>query len=397
MAQGFALRSTLAALAASIGLAACGGSDAPAPANGTLRVSLTDAPGCRIGEDTVEAVYVTVERVRVHASRDAGEGMAGWTDLAVNPPKRINLLDLTNGRLEELGTTPIPAGHYTQVRLVLRPDTGNTAHHSLMLAGQTQEIALRTPSAMQSGLKVIRPFTVEPDTLADLVLDFDACRSIVMMGSGAYALKPTLTATMKTVAGIVGFVDPAVGDATVSAQKDGVVYRSTTPYATGQFVLAYLDPAAGPYTFVVTSPSRGTSVVTGVGVSTSAVTTLSTQAQPIPLPAAGTPPSRVASGTVTATPSTALQTATVRAVQVVGSVPKVEVATTTVNAGDGTYSLTLPTAVPWLAPYAGILPLVFTAQPAPAPAYTLEASVSGVVKSENIGTGTASATWNPAF
>lgn len=395
MRHRFAVRSALVALAASIGLAACGGSDAPAPANGALRVSLTDAPGCRIGEDTVTAVWVTVERVRVHASGDAGEGMAGWTDLAVNPPKKINLIDLVNGKLEELGTVPIPAGHYTQIRLVLRPNMGNVASHSMMLRGQ--EVPLQTPSGMQSGLKVIRPFTVEPETLADLVIDFDACRSIVMMGNGAYALKPTLTATMKTVAGIVGYVDPAVGDATVSAQKDGVVYRSTTPYATGQFVLAYLDPGAGPYTFVVTSPSRGTSVVPGVGVSTSAVTTLSTQAQPIPLPAAGSPPSRVASGTVTATPSTALQTGIVRAVQVVGSVPKVEVATTTVNASDGTYSLTLPTAVPWLAPYTGSLPLVFTAQPAPAPAYTLEASVSGVVKSENIGAGINNATWNPAF
>ncbi|HET9025445.1 MAG TPA: DUF4382 domain-containing protein [Burkholderiaceae bacterium] len=179
--------SAMVALAASAVLVACGGggNDSPAPAQmGTLRVALTDAPNCRVANDDLAKVYVTVERVRVHQSADAEASSGGWTDMAINPAKRLNLLDLTNGRLEELGTTPIPAGNYTQVRLVLSGNQGSSTANALVLAGETAEIPLRTPSAAQSGLKIIHPFTVQPNTLVDLIIDFDACRSIVALGNG---------------------------------------------------------------------------------------------------------------------------------------------------------------------------------------------------------------------
>jgi hypothetical protein len=108
-------------------LLACGGggggggsipvSATPAPTaaeKGTLRLAMTDAPAC--GYD---AVNVTVTRVRVHQAASAAESEAGWQDLPVNPPARIDLLSLTNGALFELGQLPLPVGKYTQLRLVL--------------------------------------------------------------------------------------------------------------------------------------------------------------------------------------------------------------------------------------------------------------------------------------
>jgi len=400
------IKAALLAVAASAALVACGGGGdggvAPAPApgsgSGTLRVALTDAPNCRVGNDDLDKVYVTVERVRVHQSSDAEPSIGGWTDIAISPARKINLLDLTNGRLEELGTTPIPAGNYTQVRLVLSANQGNQTANSLVRLGETVEIPLRTPSAAQSGLKIIRPFTVQPNTLVDLVIDFDACRSIVALGrgNGGYLLKPILTADLRTVAGIVGFVDPALTNVTVSAQKNGKVVRATIPSSTGQFVLAYLDAANSPYDVVITSPARGTSVVPAVPVSTAAVTPLSTVAQPIPLPVAGTPASRTASGTLG--PVLARETGVVRALQVVGAVPKIEVATTNVDAETGAYTLTLPTAVPLLAPFSATLPLAFAAAPSPAPAYTLEAGATGYTTQTNgIGAVTTNAAWSPSL
>lgn len=403
------IKAALLAVAASAALVACGGggdggvAPAPGPGSGTLRVALTDAPNCRVGNEDLDKVYVTVERVRVHQSSDAEPSTGGWTDIAISPARKINLLDLTNGRLEELGTTPIPAGSYTQVRLVLSANQGNQTANSLVRLGETIEIPLRTPSAAQSGLKIVRPFTVQPNTLVDLVIDFDACRSIVQLGrgNGGYLLKPVLTAHPRIVAAIRGFVDPAIAGVTVSAQKNGTVVRSTIPAANGEFVLAFLDPTGSPYDVVVTSPARGTTVVGAVPVSTTnSIVELSTAAQPIPLPAAATPTaSRTASGTVG--PVGARDTGVVRAVQAVGAaVPAVEIATDNVDGTTGEYAVTLPVASPLHAPFATTLPLVFAA-PASPPAdfsYKLEATATGYVKqTQNIGTGAANATWNPTL
>ena len=392
------IKAALLAVAASAALVACGGggdgavAPAPSPGSGTLRVALTDAPNCRVGNSDLDKVFVTVERVRVHQSSDAEPSTGGWTDIDISPARKINLLDLTNGRLEELGTTPIAAGNYTQVRLVLRANQGTVPANSLVLAGKTVEIPLRTPSAAQSGLKIIRPFTVQPNTLVDLVIDFDACRSIVALGNGGYSLKPVLTATLKLVAEIRGFVDSALTNVTVSAQQNGDVVRSTVPSSSGEFVLAYLDPTQS-YDVVITSPTRGTSVVRAVTFTpTDTIAELTLPGATIPLPTAGAPASRLASGTLGPIP--ARLTGVVRALQVVGIVAKVEIATDNVNETDGTYSLTLPTAVPSLATYSA-LPLTFAPAASPSPAYTLEASAAGyTTQTNNIGAGTAPAPWD---
>ncbi|MBC7437788.1 MAG: DUF4382 domain-containing protein, partial [Bdellovibrionales bacterium] len=95
-------------------LAACGGGgDAPTQ-TGTLRMAMTDAPSC--GYDSVN---VTVEKVRVHQSASAADADGGWSEITLSPARRINLLALTNGVLDELGQTALPAGKYTQMRLIL--------------------------------------------------------------------------------------------------------------------------------------------------------------------------------------------------------------------------------------------------------------------------------------
>jgi len=102
---------TATSLAVSALLSACGGSGSD---TGTLRLALTDAPAC--GFDTV---FVTIEKVRVHKSGSANEGDDGWSEVALTPAKRVDLLSLTNGALAELGQTLLPAGKYTQMRFVL--------------------------------------------------------------------------------------------------------------------------------------------------------------------------------------------------------------------------------------------------------------------------------------
>jgi hypothetical protein len=368
------------ALASSALIAACGGSD-PQPAMGTLRVAMTDAPACGFDE-----INVTVTRVRVHASDTATETSGGWQDIVVTPPRKVNLLGLTNGILEELGQTALPAGHYTQLRLVLQGNTGNTLANSVVPTGGTEQ-ALDTPSGVQSGIKLINQFTVPVDGLADLILDFDACKSIVVRGNGSYGLKPVIRVSPRVVAEIVGNVDPSMSGTMVSAQIDGTVVRSTVPDpATGAFKLAYLNPAvASSVDVVITADDRASAVVSDVPIALQSSTRISTDSAPITLALSNT---RTASGMVA--PAAALPS--VRALQTVGAVPTVEIAA--VNADmTGAYTLTLPIAAPLLAPYATPLPLVFTPHAASAAQYRLEASADGyVAQTQPIDISTANAT-----
>ena len=355
--------------------AACGGGSSsggaangmnPAQPMGTLRVALTDAPACGFDE-----VNITVDRVRVNASQTADDSASGWHDLALSPARRINLLDLTNGALEELGQMALPGGQYSQVRLVLVPNTAGVLANSVVPTGGTEQ-PLDTPSATHSGLKLIHGFTVPPGGLADLVLDFDACKSIVRRGNGSFGLKPVIAVVPRAVAEIVGNVAPTVSGMQISAQVGGVVTRATVPDATGAFKLAFLDPSTAPSVDVVfAAPGFASAVVSGVPIAMQGSTRVSTADAPITLPASTT---HTASGR--ALPVSA--SATVRAVQSVGAVPKVEIASTNADT-TGTYSLTLPTAAPLFAPYATTLPLMFTADSTAAAKYTLEAAADGFV------------------
>jgi len=230
------------------------------------------------------------------------------------------------------------------------------------------ETALDTPSATQSGLKLIHGFTVPPNTLTDLLLDFDACRSVVRKGNGGFNLKPVIRVIPRGAAAIVGTVDPALIGVTVSVQKNGAVVRSTTPNANGDFVLSGLDPAQSPFDVVFTATSATTSVVTATPVTAGASTRISTT--PITLPAAVT---GVANGKVLPIAASA----SIRALQAVGSVPKIEVAHDNADATIGNYSFTLPTTAPLLATYSTTLPLTFSSQAASAANYTLEAFATG--------------------
>ncbi len=387
-------------------IAGCGSDGGGSTQPGTLGVSLTDAPACGFDQ-----VNVTVSRVRVHQSDNASENAAGWTDITLNPPRKINLLNLNdptqpNLALESLGETALAAGHYTQLRLVLVPNNGGSPFaNSVVLSGPppSSEIPLDTPSAVQSGIKLIHQFNVASGQRVDLLLDFDACKSIVQTGNGAYKLKPVIKVIPFVLNGIEGFVDMALlgNNVVVSAQMDGAIVRSTVPNTqTGKFFLARLTPTN--HDVVITADDRATAVISGVPVpSSTSITTVSTSGAPIPVvtsPALEASTTHSISGTVTLDPPppppTDEPTVFVAAKQTLVGGPKVTVkslpaALLTVNPGDprGDYEynlLTLPIGAPSLGPY-GPLPIVFTRQPVPpspdsvAGKYIVQASADGYI------------------
>ncbi|MEK7289933.1 MAG: DUF4382 domain-containing protein [Planctomycetota bacterium] len=357
-----------------VGCGGGGGDSSPQAGAGTLNVSLTDAPA---GGFT--AVNVTISKVRVHQSNSASENDAGWTDITLNPARKINLLDLTNGVLEDLGQTPLSAGHYTQLRLVLAANSGTSMANSVVLSSDpaATEIALDTPSSVQSGIKLINEFDVASGQRVDLVLDFDALKSVVARGNGTFLLKPVIKVVPTQLNGIDGFVDTAIlgDDVLVSAQANGNVICSTAPNPqTGEFFLSRLVP--GNYDVVITANGRATAVIIGVPVANNASTTIvSTSSARFTLPNSAT---KNVSGTITLNPSSTTAVAYVAAKQEFGSGPTVTVATIAADPSTGGYVLTLPVDAPLLGQYGtGTLPIALSTQAAVAGKYLLEASAEG--------------------
>jgi hypothetical protein len=190
-------------------LAACGGSGGgdgdvagSTVGQGTLSTSLTDS-----STDEYQAVYVTIARVEVH--HDSG---GTWQTVA-EPNQTYNLLELVNGVRETLGIASLDAGHYTQMRLIIgeTAETGSLnifsmphpfANYVIDLNGDAHQ--LKVPSGTNTGLKVVNGFDINENQTTELILDFDAMRSVVKAGaSGQYLLKPTIKVLNTTEYAIV--------------------------------------------------------------------------------------------------------------------------------------------------------------------------------------------------
>lgn len=367
------LRLLLSALLSLAALASCGGdggiSGTGAP-EGTLRLSLGDAPSC--GYDQVN---ITVQKVRVHQSATAGDDDAGWSEIVLAPALRVDLLSLTNGVLAELGETPLPAGRYTQLRLVLADnDAAHPLANSVVPSGGS-ETALKTPSGQQSGLKANVDIEVAANQRADFVIDFDACRSIVKAGkSGQYLLKPVIQVVPRLVSGVEGFVSgslvtPGTG---ISLQQGGLPVKSTVADGSGYFLLQPVVP--GNYDLVITAPGRATAVVTGVPVAMNVVTTVNTAGGAVDPPASG---SGTLDGAVSVVGAASID-ATVAVTQALSAGSTITLADAPVDASTGAYAYALSVAPPLVAPYAVLpAPLEFVVDPGAAGRFTLTATTPG--------------------
>lgn len=255
-------------------LVSCGSSDGDSGSSGgttgTLSMSLTDA-----ATDGYKAVYVTIDRIDVHSGEERSDS-GNWTTVA-QPGETYNLLTLVNGVFAELGQELLETGTYGQLRLII----GSTAEDEVNILGNQHPHAnyvinmedeahqLKVPSGPQTGIKLTHGFEIFPGQMTELILDFDASRSVVKAGkSGLYLLKPTIKVLdFVNTADISGTVtkdntDPTIPvpgayvtaqttDSTADQIEDEVTIEAgTVTTDAGEYALA-LDP--GTYNVVVTA------------------------------------------------------------------------------------------------------------------------------------------------
>ena len=175
---------------------ACGGGGSSGGGEtGTVSVGLTDS-----ATGKYSAIYITIDEVQVNKKDSSSSGNSGWKTVG-NPMKTYNLLKLVNGVTEILGENELEAGTYHQIRLII----GKTAESENNINGEPHPdanyvvlnddgsyVPLKIPSGYQTGVKLIHNFVVEDGGFVELVLDFEACKSVVETGSGKYILKPTI-------------------------------------------------------------------------------------------------------------------------------------------------------------------------------------------------------------
>jgi Domain of unknown function (DUF4382) len=351
-----ALGLTLAVTSSGCGGGGGGDGGNPAATSGTVTVHLSDPPTCMAPTGDLSHVWVTVTKVRAHLSSGAGSNEAGWVDLVdlTNDPLQVDLLDLVSTQclLTTLGsTTGLPIGTYQQIRIHLlsnNPGPGaavpspnhcaSTGGYNCVDSISTGLELLLLSSQANTGLK-IPPGQIAGGGIvlvageaADINIDFDACRSVIQQGNGAWRLKPTLHAGEVALNNLV--LSGRVVDSTTGLPIPGgtVIVAAERPDAAGvDRVVSQTLASSSDGTFFICPLSEGTYDLVVSAVAPSGATYGATVVFAAPVganvgdipvvPVAGaTTTAATLTGTVTSTDAASMPTAIDAAVSALQSV-----------------------------------------------------------------------------
>lgn len=225
--------------------------DAPTQTNvtGVLIVKLTDSPAA------YDAVNIVVDSIAVHLNGD--DSLSGWHTITTTPAQ-YDLLMLANGRDTIVAQAPIPAGSYSQMRLFVGEGSNVIVDGTLH--------ALEIPSGTQTGLTLNIQANIIAFMPYEVLLDFNASRSIVAMGNGRYLLKPVIKVISTALTGVVfGQAIPASSPIAVYAIA-GTDTIMTFADSTGFFRLNYLTPATYQIVIVPSDTMYGSTALDDIVV-----------------------------------------------------------------------------------------------------------------------------------
>jgi len=224
-----------------------GGVVSTAP-TGTLKLSITDKMS-----DEFQNVVISIREIRiVPAGREnAADNDTGLPVVArFATPRVIDVMQLQFIQ-QALGDVVLPSGTYSQIRLILEPNPNGQgqqpANYLVLKTAPATQVPLTTPSAQQSGLKVLGPIVIKPGIINAVMIDFDPNTAIVPRGNGDYNFKPTgirlvqMSAVLSQYGSISGVVSSTFKDwssATVSVKRRGAI-NDIDPIAAGRIFANY--------------------------------------------------------------------------------------------------------------------------------------------------------------
>lgn len=237
---------------------------APPPGTSQLTINMSDGPG------DYDAVYIEILDIKIKNSSDEGE--EGWVSVAnpeiVGEGKIYDLLTLTGGVSIVLADTPVTSGHLGQIRLILGDQ------NTVVVDGVTH--TLDTPSAQQSGLKLLVNQNLSSGIEYEFMLDFNVDKSIVSQGNGGYSLKPTIkvstTANSGAIKGIVTTTLPLSN--TLMAAVVGTEISSYVNKDTGAFQLDGVPQGTHSVTFTSSDAAIPPKTISGVSVTNGQITVM---------------------------------------------------------------------------------------------------------------------------
>ena len=179
---------------------ATGCEDENSDQTGVLNLSLTDAP---IDRQDVTGVYITITGLEYHKQDNTWAVFEEYQG-----PVKVNLLELTDGLSEALGSFEMKAGTYNQLRFMLEaPVRGentpsNAGCYLKFENGDTQPLFV--PSGGNTGYKATGAFKVPSNGSVELTADFNARKSVVETGTqDLYILQPTIRLIANNQAGSI--------------------------------------------------------------------------------------------------------------------------------------------------------------------------------------------------
>ncbi|MEX2574663.1 MAG: DUF4382 domain-containing protein [Balneolaceae bacterium] len=221
----------------------CDTSDNGETSYGAMEVWLHDDPA------DFEEVQIFIERIEINREEDS----EGWITIG-EPQQHFDLLELTNGAYEVLGSEQLEAGTYSQIRLIVSREDNYVVENG-------EQKTLFVPGGSETGVKLNVHAEITEGIDYKLLLDFDADRSIVTPGQSGqpadYLLKPVIRATSLAESGhIEGVISPAEARPAVYAISDSDTLSTTfADEETGAFLLFGLDE--GSYTVSVEPREEG--------------------------------------------------------------------------------------------------------------------------------------------